>query len=190
MPIKKKTGDMPSLLELTLEAAHRDQQMVTANAEPVRRLTEGVQIRPLPTHADSRGSVFELFDRRWDSHPGPVVFAYCFTIRPGFVKGWNLHRENEDRYAILQGEMELVLFDPRPDSSTYGEVCQIVLSEHRRVLVNVPKNVWHADRNIGTSDVLVVNFPTTPYDHANPDKYRLPLDTDLIPHSFHGAKGW
>ena len=47
--------------------------------------------------------------------------------------------------------------------------------------MTVPKFVWHADHNIGTNDVLVVNFPTEPYDHANPDKYRLPLNTPLIP---------
>ena len=86
--------------------------------------------------------------------------------------------------------MELVLFDPRPESPTSGEVCRIVLSEHNRCLVNIPRNVWHADHNIGTVDAVIVNFPTTPYDHANPDKYRLPLDTELIPHSFGNATGW
>ena len=179
----------PSLLDITLKAARRDQQMVTPAGLAVGRLTEGVQIRPLPTHADARGSVFELFDVQWNWHPDPVVFAYCFTIRPGCVKGWNLHRQQEDRYALLNGEMELVLFDPRPESSTCGEICRIVLSEHQRCLVNVPKNVWHADHNIGGSEVVVVNFPTAAYDHTNPDKYRLPLDTDLIPYSFGGAKG-
>jgi dTDP-4-dehydrorhamnose 3,5-epimerase len=179
-----------SLLDLTLEAALPDQQTVTPGGNPVGRLTEGVQIRCNPTHTDARGSVFELFDVRWNWHPDPIVFAYCFTIRPGYVKGWSLHRQHEDRYAILKGEMEVVLFDPRPESSTYGEVCRIVLSEQHRSVVNIPKNVWHADHNIGSSEVLAVNFPTTPYDHANPDKHRLPLDTDLIPHSFHGAKGW
>jgi dTDP-4-dehydrorhamnose 3,5-epimerase len=32
--------------------------------------------------------------------------------------------------------------------------------------------------------VLAVNFPTVPYDRVRPDKYRLPIDTDLIPHRF------
>jgi dTDP-4-dehydrorhamnose 3,5-epimerase len=101
-----------------------------------------------------------------------------------------LHREHEDRYTLLQGEMEMVLFDPRPDSSTCGEVCRLVLSEHHRCIINIPRNVWHADHNIGAKDALVVNFPTIPYDHSHPDKYRLPIDTDLIPHSFGDAKGW
>jgi dTDP-4-dehydrorhamnose 3,5-epimerase len=179
-----------SLLNVTLAAATRDRQLVTPEGQPVRRLTDGVRIRPLNTHIDARGSLAELFDLRWGWHAEPLVFAYMFTIRPGIVKGWNLHREHEDRYALVSGEMALVLFDPRPDSPTCGEVCRIVLSGHSRCLVNVPRNVWHADHNIGSTDVVVVNFPTMAYDHANPDKYRLPLDTDLIPHSFGDAKGW
>jgi dTDP-4-dehydrorhamnose 3,5-epimerase len=178
-----------SLLAATLAAARRDPQLARADGRPLHPLTEGVSIREQTTHADERGTVMELFDPRWNWHPDPLVFAYCFTIRPGMVKGWNLHLEHEDRYVILQGEMELVLFDPRPDSSTSGEICRIALSEYNRRLVNVPKGVWHADHNIGTKDVVVVNFPTTQYDHANPDKYRLPIDTDLIPYRFTNARG-
>ena len=131
-----------------------------------------------------------MFDPRWGWHPDPLVFAYTISIRPGVVKGWNLHRTHEDRYVVLAGVMELVLFDPRPESSTCGEVCRIVLSGHQRSIVNIPHHVWHADHNIGTSDMVLVNFPTIPYDHANPDKYRLPIDTPLIPFSFGDAHGW
>jgi dTDP-4-dehydrorhamnose 3,5-epimerase len=176
-------------LEITLAAATRDRETVTSEGQLLRPLIDGLCIRPLTTHADDRGSLVELFDPRWKWHPDPLCFAYSFTIRPGFVKGWNLHREHEDRYALLQGELELVLFDPRPDSSTCGAICRVVLSDRHRCLVNVPRNVWHADHNIGTTDVVVINFPTTPYDHARPDKYRLPLDTTLIPYSFGGARG-
>jgi dTDP-4-dehydrorhamnose 3,5-epimerase len=86
--------------------------------------------------------------------------------------------------------MEVILYDVREDSPTFGAISRVVLSEYNRRLMNVPKFVWHADHNIGTKDCIAVNFPTLPYDHANPDKYRLPLDTPLIPHSFPGARGW
>ena len=86
--------------------------------------------------------------------------------------------------------MELVLYDAREDSPTHGLVSKVVLSEHRRQVVNIPAGVWHADRNIGSGDVVVVNFPTIPYDHEHPDKERLPLDTPLIPYSFDGSRGW
>ena len=178
-----------SLLEETLAAARRDIQMANPEGQPVRQLTEGVRIRPLPIHTDPRGSVCELYDTRWGWHDEPLVFAYAFSIRPGVVKGWSLHKEHEDRYALLQGEMDLVLFDPRPESGTYGQVCRITLTANQRCIVNIPRHVWHADHNIGSTDVLAINFPTTCYDHANPDKYRLPIGTDLIPYSFGNAIG-
>ncbi|HEX8664741.1 MAG TPA: dTDP-4-dehydrorhamnose 3,5-epimerase family protein [Beijerinckiaceae bacterium] len=182
---------MAATLDDTLKSAVRDVATVASDGRPLQPLIEGVSFRPAPTHADVRGSVVEMFDPRWQWYPDPLVFAYCFTIRPGVAKGWNLHREHEDRYFLLQGEMELVLYDPRPGSPTFGRVSRMVLSEHNRGLVNVPRDVWHADHNIGTADVVVVNFPTRPYDHADPDKYRLPLDTPLIPHRFPpGTKGW
>lgn len=176
--------------EDSVVAATADRQTVTSDGKSTQGLIDGVTFHEVITHVDDRGSVVELFDPRWNWHPDPLVFAYSFTIRPGMVKGWGLHKKHEDRYFILQGEMELVLYDVRPSSPTYQQVSRIVLSEHRRRLVNIPAYVWHADHNFGTKDVVVVNFPTMAYDHAKPDKHRLPLDTDLIPYSFGDAKGW
>lgn len=179
-----KLTSSSSLLDTMLSEAFSDKATVTPEGTSLRRLTHGMTIRKLITHTDERGTLTELYDPRWGFHSDPLVFVYTLTIRPNVVKGWNLHRQHEDRYAILQGEMELILFDPREESPTYGEVCRIVLSERDRCIVNVPINVWHADYNIGERDVVIVNFPTIQYDHAAPDKWRLPIDTPLIPHTF------
>jgi dTDP-4-dehydrorhamnose 3,5-epimerase len=181
--------DQSERFDELLDAARKDVATVSPDGKPISRLTHGVSIRELPTQIDIRGSVVELFDPRWKWHADPLVFAYSFSIRPNVVKGWNLHRKHQDRYAILQGDLDLVLYDVRPGSPTYGEICKISLSEKHRRLVNVPENVWHADHNVGTGDVVVVNFPTIQYDHADPDKYRLPIDTSLIPYSFGDATG-
>ena len=189
-PRSTDKSDTASLLERTLAAAVRDKATVTPEGVPLNRPLDGMISRPSVTHADARGSVVEMFDPRWNVHPDPLVFAYCFTIRPGYAKGWNLHKLHDDRYFLLQGELELVLYDVRPDSSTLGQVFRMVVSENDRRLVSIPKFVWHTDHNIGTRDAVVVNFPTIQYDHANPDKYRLPLDTPLIPYKFTGVRGW
>jgi dTDP-4-dehydrorhamnose 3,5-epimerase len=183
--------DEMTLLQQTLDAAVQDRATVTATGASLQRLPHGVVVRKLVTHIDSRGTVTELYDPRWGLFEEPLVFTYMFTIRAGYAKGWNLHRRHKDRYCIVQGEMALVLYDPRPDSPTCGDVCRLVLSAHDRCLVSVPENVWHADHNIGSTDALVVNHPTIPYDHADPDKWRLPLDSPLIPYSFPpGTLGW
>ncbi|MEA2975611.1 MAG: hypothetical protein QOF19_1131 [Alphaproteobacteria bacterium] len=179
-----------NLLDVTLAAAKRDVQSVTPAGESVSPLLDGMQARFLPPHTDERGTVFEMFDIRWDWYLDPVTFMYYFSIRPGFAKGWGLHKEHEDRYILIQGEMELVLYDVRSQSKTYGKIVKLYLSEQNRRIVNIPRFVWHADRNIGSKDAVVINLPTKPFDHTNPDKYRLPLDTDLIPHSFGNVSGW
>jgi len=84
-----KPSSSPSTLTETLAASIRDVATVTPEGQPLQRLIEGVSFRELPTHIDERGSVFELYDPNWQWHPEPLVFAYSFTIRPGFVKGWN-----------------------------------------------------------------------------------------------------
>ncbi|HYH87473.1 MAG TPA: dTDP-4-dehydrorhamnose 3,5-epimerase family protein [Pyrinomonadaceae bacterium] len=168
----------------------QDVQTVKSSGESVQQLPDGVTFHDVVTHVDERGSVVELFDPRWGWHKDPLVFSYSFTIRPGMVKGWAVHKKHDDRYFILIGEMKVVLYDDRPDSPTYRLVSEIILSEYRRRLMNIPAGVWHADQNIGSKDLVVVNFPTIQYEHDNPDKYRLPLENDYIPYKFDEPRGW
>jgi dTDP-4-dehydrorhamnose 3,5-epimerase len=169
----------------------RDRQTVTPDGEKVASLPEAMIVRELVTHVDERGSVCELYDPRWGVSAEEMVFAYIFTIRPGMAKGWGVHHQHDDRYAFLCGEAELALYDAREDSATAGQEFRVVLSELHRRLITIPRGVWHAERNLGQTDVMVVNFPTIPYDHANPDKFRLPLDTDELPvHLGPDWRGW
>ena len=184
------TTNRPTILEVTLAAAQQDQRTVDEDRRSIAPLVDGMTLRDSIRHNDDRGSVTEVFDPRWGWHTDPLVFSYLFTIRPGMIKGWGLHKLHEDRYFVVSGELELVLYDPRPESSTYGKISKVYLSGSRPQLVNVPKFVWHADRNIGSTELVVINFPTIQYDHSSPDKYRLPINSDLIPHKFENASGW
>lgn len=168
----------------------KDRQTVTAEGKSTKLLIHGVKFKELATHVDDRGYVCEMYDSRWDWHPDPLVFSYVFTIRPGLVKGWGLHKKHEDRYFILFGRVKIVLYDSRPDSPTKGMVSEIYLSEYNRRIMNIPIGVWHADENVGETEAVIVNYPTICYDHKDPDKYRLPLNTKEIPYQFPGKTGW
>ncbi|MDA0577898.1 MAG: dTDP-4-dehydrorhamnose 3,5-epimerase family protein [Verrucomicrobia bacterium] len=168
----------------------KDPATVNAAGEILQQLPYGVTFRDAVTHIDDRGTVCELFDPRWQWHSDPLVFVYMFTLRPGHIKGWGMHKLHQDRYFVQFGEMEIVMYDDRPDSPTYKLVSKVVLSEYRRRLMNIPAGIWHANQNIGQKDVVVVNFPTIQYDHADPDKYRLPLDTAYIPYKCENRQGW
>ena len=176
--------------EVLSAASVRDGRTVTADGKSCARLVDGVKMRDLVLHTDARGVVCEMYDPRWGFNEAPVVFTYFYTVRPGWVKGWAVHKTHEDRYCLVLGEMKVVLFDARGESPTFGLVQEIFLTEHRRQLLSIPAGVWHADQNIGQKDVMVVNFPTIPYDHNSPDKYRLPVGTDLIPYQFGNVQGF
>jgi dTDP-4-dehydrorhamnose 3,5-epimerase len=43
-------------------------------------------------------------------------------------------------------------------------------------------------QNIGITDAVFVNMPTVPYNHANPDKFRVPFDK--VPTASTSGIGW
>ena len=150
----------------------------------MKDLIDGVRIRELRTIPDDRGSLCVLQDPAWGFTEEPLVYAYWVTIRPGRVKGWIKHETYDDRLSMMRGSLHWVLYDGREDSPTSGGLNELFFDEHTRSLLRIPRGVWHAVKNVGTTDAVMVNHPTRPYDYDNPDKTRLPLDTDRIPFSF------
>ena len=171
------------------DSPQKDAATVSTSGVSLTPLPHGVSFHRSTTHVDERGSVCEIFDARWNWHADPVTFVYTFTLRPGMGKGWGLHKRHEDRYFLISGEILLALYDARDDSPTKGLVSKIFLTEHDRRIVNIPAGVWHANWNIGTREAVVVNLPTRPYQHDDPDKYRLPIDTGQIPFAFERGRG-
>ena len=91
---------------------------------------------------------------------------------------------------ISQGQVRVVLYDTRKDSPTYGMVNEIYRSDLDRNVMVIPAFVFHAHQNVGSTDALFIGMPTRPYQHADPDVYRLPIDTDEIPYKFDTRMGW
>ena len=165
-----------------LQKASKDAATVTAEGTSLQELIDGVQINRRPTLADERGTVCEIYDLRWGLTDEPLVYAYHVTIRPGQIKGWVLHRIQTDRLFVYDGVARIVLYDARADSASFGRVNVFYFGSHDRALVFIPPGVYHALQNVGDRDAAFVNLPTEPYQHDDPDKYRLPLDNDVIPY--------
>jgi dTDP-4-dehydrorhamnose 3,5-epimerase len=172
------------------DQSKKDIQTVTTDGELVAPMIEGVRIRPARTLPDDRGTVCEIFNPAWGFDDEPLVYAYQITIRANKIKGWVVHYEQDDRLFISQGTLKIVLYDDRAESPTYRLISEVYLGEHNRALIRIPRGVFHALQNVGDSEALFINMPTRPYNHANPDKRRLPLDTDLIPYRFETRLGW
>ena len=136
------------------------------DGSPLPPAIEGVVVQRLSANVDHRGSLTEVIDRSWPFWGEPIVYAYLFTIRPGRIKGWGMHERQTDRYAVLAGDVRVVLFDDRPRSATRGNFCQFYFTDAARGLIRIPPGVWHADQNFGSREAMVMNFPTRPYRSA------------------------
>ncbi|HEY8747656.1 MAG TPA: dTDP-4-dehydrorhamnose 3,5-epimerase family protein [Tepidisphaeraceae bacterium] len=173
-----------------IEGLKKDVSTVTPDGKPKLSLIDGVIIRPAGTLTDDRGSLCEILNPAWGVHTAPINYVYQFTIRPGKVKGWHLHKLHDDRIFISQGHIKVVLYDTREKSPTYKMVNEIYRTELQRTVMVIPAFVFHAHQNIGSTDALFVSMPTRAYNHEDPDVFRLPLDTDQIPYRFENRLGW
>ncbi len=168
----------------------KDRQTVDASGQPTRQTIEGVVLRRLVTQEDRRGEIVEMYNPAWGVHEAPLVYAYQAMIRPGRAKGWVRHARQDDRIFTNLGVCRWVLYDDREGSPTRGRIMDFTVSDRMRVLFTIPAGVWHAVQNVGTTDAYFANFPTRPYEHADPDKFRLPLKNDVIPFDLDGPQGW
>lgn len=132
-----------------------------------------VKTKTLRVVPDERGWLMEIL--RADE---PELFSkfgqvYVSATYPGVVKAWHYHRIQVDHFACVAGMVKLVLIDTRDSSPTRGAVNEFYLGSHNPLLVQVPNLVYHGWKCIGAEPSLVVNVPSEPYNHADPDEYRL-----------------
>ena len=174
----------------TPELPRKDPASITADGVPLSRLIDGVVVRYQRPIEDRRGEVLEVYRPSWGVHDAPLVYVYQVRVRPGAIKGWVKHQHQEDRLSFMTGVVRWVLYDDRPDSPTHRMLSDLVFSERNAALLVIPRGVYHAVRNIGTTDAIFLNLPTQPYDHDDPDKLRLPLKNTVIPFEFDDGPGW
>jgi dTDP-4-dehydrorhamnose 3,5-epimerase len=151
---------------------------------------EGVKLRLSHVLGDDRGTIQEVIDVRDEYWDEGFVYLYKGTCRPGKFKGWGIHDYHIDRYIVIDGEMLLVLYDDRENSSTKGTVQEFYLSSTGVFQITIPAGVWHLHQNIGEKDLIFLNSPTKPYNHTKPDKRRLPVINDKIPYKLRPTIGW
>lgn len=165
------------------EHARKEPQTVTPAGESVAPRIDGVEFRSARAHTDERGSLIEVFSQHWGFTEAPIVHVYQVSVRPGLVRGpWVVHLYQDDRLFFSNGTAKVALYDARGGSPTDGLVDVRYLGSDAPGLLVIPPGVWHAVKNVGTSDLTFVNLPTREYDYADPDKHRLPLENDLIPY--------
>jgi dTDP-4-dehydrorhamnose 3,5-epimerase len=112
--------------------------------DPQECTVAGVRFRPLMLHADTRGSVVEVFSTPWSDDlrlPHWAVFRSC----PNVLRGVRVHVQHTDYLVMISGRMYLGLCDLRESAPTYRASCLVELREDVSMAVVIPPGVAHGE---------------------------------------------
>ena len=147
------------------------------------KLIDGVQVKQLKIIADERGRLAEILrgDEEVFVKFGQVYFT---TAYPGVTKAWHYHKLQTDYFCAIKGMVKLVLYDSREGSPTHKLINEFVMGVHNPQLVTIPPLVYHGFKAISDDEAIMINIPTEPYNHSNPDEYRIDAHSPNIPYDW------
>src|SRR5207237_2550899 len=126
-----------------------------------RSMIEGVESIPLKRLQDERGMVMHML-KATDPHFQQFGEIYFSVIHPGVIKAWHLHSRMTINYAVVAGNIKLVLFDQRADSPTHGKLQEIVFGQINYQLVRVPPALVNGFTAVGGTRAIVANCADIP----------------------------
>lgn len=131
---------------------------------PCESRIDGVVIRPLVRHGDSRGGFTETYRTEWFDGP-PMVQGNRSDSAAGTIRGLHFHRKQADYWLCLRGTLLVCMHDARPDSATKGVTQGVVLTSGTNTGIYIPPGVAHgfAALEDATLTYLVDNY----YDGAD-----------------------
>jgi dTDP-4-dehydrorhamnose 3,5-epimerase len=140
-------------------------------------MIDGVVVTPLRQIFDERGKVMHMLreDSPIFTRFGEIYFS---CVYPGAVKAWHMHKRMTLNYAVIAGEVKLVLYDDRAGSRTRGMVQELFLSPENYCLVTVPPLLWNGFKGIRDQMATLANCATLPHDASEIER-RPPVDSSI-----------
>lgn len=137
-----------------------------------------VTITPLKIISDERGKVMHMLrnDSKIFTNFGEIYFS---TVFKNMIKAWHLHKEATLNYACVKGEVKLVLFDNREESSTKGIYQELILNQKNYSLITIPPNIWNGFKGLHDDESIIANCLTLPHNEKEMVR-KSPTDSAFI----------
>jgi dTDP-4-dehydrorhamnose 3,5-epimerase len=146
-------------------------------------MIKDVRIKQLKVLPDERGRLMEAL-RCDDDLFIKFGQAYITTAYPGVVKGWHYHKVQVDNFIAVRGMFKVVLYDDREGSPTRCQVNEFFMGIHNPILLQIPALVLHGFKAIGAEEAIMLNLPTEPYRHDQPDEFRVDPHDPGVPYKW------
>jgi len=150
------------------------------------KMIDGVFIKSLKVFADERGKVMHMLrsDDAFFKQFGEIYFS---VVNPGIIKGWKKHSKMTQHFSVPVGNIKLVIYDNREDSSTKGKIQEIFIGAENYQLVRIPPLVWYSFKAVGDSFALIANCPDLP--HVDNEVVTVDLFDKKIPYNWNKKDG-
>lgn len=99
--------------------------------------------------------------------------AYFSKVEPRFIKGWKLHREMVMNLIVVVGAVRFVIVDERPDSPTFKEFNDFILSLENYGRLTVPSNVWVGFQGLSEQTSIVLNIASIEHSPDEIDRKQI-----------------
>lgn len=143
---------------------------------------DGVFTLSYPQVSYRHGSLIEILHPEWQQLFEEQI-SHCYFIfnKSRFCQEWHYHENTTDRYSVVNGIIEVALFDARENSNTKGKLVILKLvgvtsGDIGNNGIRIPKGVWHSIKSQG--DFTLMNFKSLPFERSRPDKFRIPMPNE------------
>ncbi len=146
-------------------------------------IIEGVVLKKLVTHLDSRGYFREIIradDEFFTEGFGQLAHSLMY---PGVIKAWHVHPTQVDWWYCPAGRLQVALWDRREGSPTRGAVRELFLGEDDGgQVLKIPPGVAHGCKVAGNGPAVLFYVTSRTYDPV--EEGRLPHDAPESPYDW------
>ncbi|PLA75551.1 dTDP-4-dehydrorhamnose 3,5-epimerase [Hydrogenovibrio sp. SC-1] len=140
---------------------------------------DGVILTPLRQIPNPKGDVLHAIKKTDTGYCG-FGEAYFSEINYNEIKGWKKHTVMVLNLVVPIGEVEFVLYDERPNSSSKGSFLEVTLSLSHYQRLTVPPGVWVAFKGVGNTRNMLLNIASIAHDPDEAENCAL----ELIPYDW------
>lgn len=131
---------------------------------------------------DERGAVYHYLKSTDQNFKG-FGEVYYSKINSQITKGWKLHYRLFQNFCVPFGNVKIVVFDPREDSPSKGEVDEILLNDSDNYyLLSMPPGLWYSFKCTSENFALLANVIDQEHDPL--ESTTLPLQNSIIPYDW------
>lgn len=127
-------------------------------------------MKTLDVHDDERGKLFEVlrFDEQEfiDRNKGQF---YCFTIKPGKVRGQHYHKKKWEWFVCVSGSCKLLM-----KSSNEVEVHRLDSAFPKRI--GIKPGISHTLENDTNTPTIMLSYSSKPFNSSEPDTFKDEFD--------------